>query len=60
VRDSYRKEEKIHKRGRKMATKELRIRQKEEIRENAEITAYYMPTYKHAVSCKKLCSNLMF
>ena len=43
-----------------MKKKKLRIRQKEEMRENAEITAYYMPTYKHAVRCKELCSNLTF
>jgi len=51
---------KKHKTGRKMKTKKLRIRQKEEMRKNAEITAYHMPTYKHTVSCKKICSILMF
>jgi hypothetical protein len=35
VRDSYSKEEKRHKRERKMKKKKLRIRQKEEMRENA-------------------------
>jgi len=60
VRDSYRKEGKIHKRERKMKKKKLRTRQKEEMRENAEITAYYMRTYKHALRCKELCSNFTF
>jgi hypothetical protein len=38
---------------RKMKTKKRRIRRKEEMRENAEITAFCMPTYKHAVICNK-------